>query len=86
MNSTLVSVCWLCTGLPSRYLETALPGVNGQVLVLRGRHRHRRAKLLEKDRDREQGVIELLDDLSVHRLSLDDIAEFKGKEDDMEVG
>jgi hypothetical protein len=72
------------SGMKARHLETALPAVDGIVLILRGRHRNRKAKLLEKDREREQGVVELKGDRSVHRVSLDDIAEYKGGPDDMD--
>lgn len=39
---------------------------------------------MEKDREREQGVVELKGDHSVHRVSLDDIAEYRGGGDDMD--
>lgn len=57
-----------------KHLETVLPSVGGNCLVLRGSERGRVARLLEKDRAAEAAVIQFEDDLSVCKISMDDIA------------
>jgi hypothetical protein len=57
----------------------------GRVMIVRGPHRLRKAKLLETDSRREEGTVQIADDLSIHRLSLDDFAEYQrraGDDDD----
>jgi hypothetical protein len=74
------------TGVRAKYLETVVGQVGGLVVILRGPHRLQRAKLLESDSRAEKGVVQLREDLSVHTLHLDDIAEYRGPrgEDEME--
>ena len=71
-------VC-MYTGVKARYLETALPPIGGPVLLLRGVHRLKRGKLLESDTRKEEGVVQLSEDLHVVRVSLDDVAEYRGR-------
>ena len=71
-------------GVKARYLETALPPVGGPVLLLRGTHRLKRGKLLESDTRKEEGVVQLNEDLHVVRVSLDDIAEYRGRAEEEE--
>ncbi|CAM9484074.1 unnamed protein product [Chrysoparadoxa australica] len=61
-----------------KHLETVLPAVGGKCLVLRGSRRGSTGKLLQKDSALGRAAIQLYDDMSVEKLSLDDIAEFLG--------
>lgn len=64
------------------YLETALPKPGGKAIVLAGRHKYAKGKLLERDSKRAKGAIQIFEDMSVLNLSLDDMAEFVGSLDD----
>jgi hypothetical protein len=68
--------------VPERYLETALPKTGGNAIVLVGRHKFARGKLLERDSNRGRGVIQVFEDMSVLTLKLDDLAEWCGPLDD----
>ena len=69
-----------------RYLETALPKVNGNAIVLTGPHKGTKGKLLERNSERAKGLIQVFEDMSVLTVSLDDMAEWCGPldDDDME--
>jgi G patch domain/KOW motif-containing protein len=72
--------------VPERYLETALPKVGGNAIVLTGKHRFSKGKLLERSSDSGTGVIQAFEDMNVLKLSLDDIAEWCGPlDDDLEL-
>jgi hypothetical protein len=62
--------------VPERYLETALPKVGGNVIILTGRHKCEKGKLLERNSEKGKGVVQLFEDMNVVTLSLDDIAEY----------
>lgn len=81
--------------VPERYLETALPKVGGNVIVLTAfvpsqqrqstaatatSLKYAKGRLLE--RNSRHGVVQLLDDLSVVNVPLDDLAEWCGPLDD----
>lgn len=68
--------------VPERYLETALPKIGGNAVVLTGKHKFAKGKLLERDSKSGKGVIQVFDDMSVVSLSLDDMAEWVGHLDD----
>jgi hypothetical protein len=68
--------------VPERYLETALPKTGGNAIVLVGRHKFAKGKLLERDSNRGRGVIQVFEDMSVLTLKLDDLAEWCGPLDD----
>jgi G patch domain/KOW motif-containing protein len=68
--------------VPERYLETALPKAGGKVVVLSGPNRTAKGRLLERDSSKQQGVVQVFEDMSVLTLSLDDIAEWCGPLDD----
>ncbi|GAB4821491.1 hypothetical protein N2152v2_008537 [Parachlorella kessleri] len=60
-------------------LETVVPSQEGTpVLVLRGRLRGRRGRLLKRNTETGLAAVQLTSDLSLHKLSLDDISEFAG--------
>jgi len=72
--------------VPERYLETALPKVGGNAIVLTGTHRLQKGKLLERSSETGKGVIQVFEDMNVVKLSLDDMAEWCGPlDDDMEL-
>lgn len=72
--------------VPERYLETALPKVGGKAIILTGRHKLQKGKLLERNSDTGKGVIQVYEDMNVVKLSLDDMAEWCGPlDDDMEL-
>ena len=68
--------------VPERYLETALPKVGGNAIILTGSSKFEKGKLLERNSSRGEGVIQLFEDMNVKTLSLDDIAEYCGALDD----
>jgi G patch domain/KOW motif-containing protein len=62
--------------VPQAALETVVPkAVGGRVVVLRGERRGERATLLDARHESGVAAVQLADDLSVLRLSLDDFAE-----------
>lgn len=67
--------------VPERYLETALPKVGGNAVVLNRQRQHQylaTGQLLERSSKTCQGVIQLHQDKTVLTLSLDDLAEWCG--------
>lgn len=55
-----------------------MPKAGGTVLVLRGAHRMRRGRLLERHSSDARAVVQLSGDLQVVELSFDDVAEWVG--------
>lgn len=68
--------------VPENYLETALPKPGGKVIVLAGRNKYSKGKLLERNSKTAKGVVQIFEDMNVLTLSLDDLAEFVGSLDD----
>ena len=68
--------------VPERYLETALPKVGGNAMILTGSRKFEKGKLLERNASSGKGVIQLFEDMDVKTLSLDDMAEYCGALDD----
>jgi len=66
--------------VPERYLETALPKVGGNAIVLGGaaHQRYSKGRLLERDSSRGRAAVQLFEDMNILTLSLDDIAEWCG--------
>lgn len=66
-----------------RQLETVVPRAEGaRVLVLAGPLRGSVARLLKRSSESGMAAIQRASDFSVHKLPLDDIAEYTGEEDD----
>jgi hypothetical protein len=65
-----------------RYLETALPKIGGNAVVLAGKHKFAKGRLLERDSKAGRGIIQVFEDMNVLTLSLDDLAEWCGPLDD----
>ena len=72
----------LLEDVPQRALETLVPKKAGRVLLLTGRHRGVRAKLLSRDADSGNAHVQLLSDFSMHTLPLDAMAEYVGPADE----
>ena len=68
--------------VPERYLETALPKVGGNAIILTGDAKFEKGRLLERNARSGKGAIQLFEDMNVVTLSLDDIAEYCGALDD----
>jgi len=68
--------------IPERYLETALPKTGGNVIVLEGKQRWKKGRLLERSSVEGVGVVQLSEDLEVVKISLDSVAEWCGPLDD----
>ena len=68
--------------VPERYLETALPKVGGNAIVLTGSNKWTKGRLLERNSKNAKGSIQVFEDMSILTLSLDDIAEWCGPLDD----
>jgi G patch domain/KOW motif-containing protein len=63
-------------------LETVVPGTEGTpVQVLVGKYKGQRARLLQRNTSTGLAAIQLMSDMSVHKLSLDDISEYCGPTD-----
>jgi len=71
--------------IPERYLETALPAIGGNAIVLTGQHKYEKGVLIEKNLDKGEGVIQLFEDMHVVSLLLDDIAEWCGSLDEDQI-
>lgn len=69
----------LIQGVSQELLETALPQRGGPVLVLFGKHKGVYGKLMERDLDRETGVVEDADTLDLINVRLEQIAEYIGE-------
>lgn len=67
---------------PERYLETALPKVGGNACILAGKNRWAKGKLLERDSRKNQGSVQVFEDMNIVTTSLDDMAEWCGPLDD----
>uniref|UniRef100_A0A7C8YWM7 G-patch domain-containing protein n=1 Tax=Opuntia streptacantha TaxID=393608 RepID=A0A7C8YWM7_OPUST len=65
-------------GVDQDILETALPRRGGPVLVLFGKHKGVYGSLVEKDTDRETGVVEDADTRELLHVRLEQIAEYMG--------
>jgi len=57
-------------------IETALPKEGGAVMVLNGEHKARRGKLLERSSERNHALVQLDNDRSLLKYTLDDVAEW----------
>lgn len=57
-----------------KYLETVLPSVGGNCLILRGSNKGQTAQLLEKKKDKNEAIIQLSESFDVVIISMDDIA------------
>ncbi|PQP99805.1 protein MOS2 [Prunus yedoensis var. nudiflora] len=73
----------LVQGVSQDLLETALPRRGGSVLVLSGKHKGVFGNLVEKDSDRETGVVRDADTHELLNVSLEQIAEFTGDPSDL---
>ena len=63
-------------------LETVVPSAEGAaVLVLQGALRGKLGRLLQRSAASGMAAVQLVSDLSVHKLSLDDVAEWCGPTD-----
>jgi G patch domain/KOW motif-containing protein len=74
----------LVQGVDQELLETALPRRGGPVLVLSGKHKGVYGNLVEKDLDKETGVVRDLDNHKMLDVRLDQVAEYMGDMDDIE--
>lgn len=64
-------------------LETVLPKEEGAgVLVVAGKLRGSRGRLLKRSADEGVAAIQLASDFSVHRLVMDDVAAYAGRVED----
>ncbi|KAK6158616.1 hypothetical protein DH2020_005930 [Rehmannia glutinosa] len=73
----------LVQGVDQELLETALPKRGGPVLVLYGRHKGVYGSLLERDSEKEMGVVRDADTHELLNVSLDQIAEYIGDPSDI---
>ncbi|KAK6254635.1 hypothetical protein SCA6_015940 [Theobroma cacao] len=68
----------LIQGVEQELLETALPRRGGPVLILYGRHKGVYGSLVERDVDRETGVVRDADSHELLNVKLEQIAEYMG--------
>lgn len=72
-----------CLQLHQSVLETVLPKEEGSsVLVVAGKLRGSKGRLLKRNASEGVAAIQLTSDYSIHRLMLDDVAAFAGRIDD----
>ncbi|OUM70204.1 hypothetical protein PIROE2DRAFT_56889 [Piromyces sp. E2] len=71
-----------------RYLETLIPDVNENIIVVRHTpyaeedYYQKVGKVLSKDRETEKAMVQMVSTMDVVNLSFDDICEFKGNTND----
>jgi len=53
-------------------LETVIPEIGREVLILKGIHRGEPAKLLERDKKKNKVVLQIIQDLSIVEMTQDD--------------
>lgn len=68
----------LIQGVGQELLQTAVPRRGGPVLVLYGKHKGVYGNLVERDMEKEIGVVEDADSRALHTVSLEQIAEYIG--------
>ncbi|KAF4372400.1 hypothetical protein F8388_027073, partial [Cannabis sativa] len=68
----------LIRGVSQDLLETALPRRGGPVLVLFGKHKGIYGSLVERDLDREIGIVRDADTHALHNVHLEQVAEYIG--------
>lgn len=68
----------LIQGVDQAHLETAIPKRGGPVLVLYGRHKGVFGRLVERDTEKEAGVVQDADTHELHNVRLEQIAEYIG--------
>ena len=68
----------LVEGVPASAVETALPKVGGAVLCVRGKHRNRRGRLLERHSEDAVAVVQLNEDFAIVKVDFDEVAEWVG--------
>jgi len=76
----------LISNVRQSYLETCVPKKpGGRVVILAGKLRGRRGKLVQKNKSNDTARIQLSDDFTVHdEIDLDEIAEYVGEMDEDE--
>ncbi|KZV31709.1 hypothetical protein F511_00513 [Dorcoceras hygrometricum] len=73
----------LIQGVEQEFLETALPRRGGPVLVLCGRHKGVYGSLLERDSEKETGLVRDVNTHEMLNVRLDEIAEYTGDPSDI---
>ncbi|XP_073131885.1 protein MOS2 [Henckelia pumila] len=73
----------LIQGVEQEFLETALPRRGGPVLVLSGKYKGVYGSLLERDSEKETGLVRDADTHEMLNLRLDEIAEYTGDPSDI---
>ena len=76
----------LISNVRQSYLETFVPKKpGGRVVILTGKLRGRRGKLVQRNKSNDTARIQLSDDFTVHDdIDLDEIAEYVGEMDEDE--
>lgn len=68
--------CSSLSGMKEKFVESALPKAGGNVLVLRGEHKGSVGKLLQRNSDTSQGLVQLESDMNAVVFAFDDLAEY----------
>ena len=64
-------------------LETIVPrDVGTKVLIVRGKLKGRRARLMERNKDRQRAIIQVMGEPEVEKVYFEDISEYVGPDDD----
>lgn len=71
-------------GVADRHLETVVPKGSGRVVLVGGRHKGQRGKMMAKVDGGEAASVQLTTDFSMHTVSLDHIAEYVGPLDELD--
>jgi hypothetical protein len=64
--------------LNQKVLETVIPTVGDKIVVIRGKHKGRSAKVLQKEK--EKAVVQFTSDFSSEQLHFDDICHYTGSD------
>lgn len=59
-----------------KHVETALPKPEGLVMVLKGKRKGERGRLMERNSNTEEALIQLDDDMESVKFKYDEIAEY----------
>lgn len=67
----------LLSNVKQKHLETVLPAIAGECILLNGQYKGERATLIEKDKASETVLVQLVDDLSIISISMDFVASYQ---------
>jgi len=58
-------------------IETVVPTVGHKVMILTGEHRHEIGTVIERDTQKQQCVVQVIDDMDVATYNYDDVCQYQ---------